>query len=195
MKKLFFCFVVAGATLVSAIVSASPAGAVNYLINNVTYDVQTQFGTFDDLQLTLTAASNVVWGNAKLAYDLASVSLNDLGFPNGIGDWSDSTSRGPYFAFDHYQKIGYGTPANPLWVSSVYFAQKVNFSICCSYPVQVGSDPEFGNSAYGSIGTYATATAVPWEISGSATIFGSITGIGLGIGLNRLKSKISEKEE
>jgi hypothetical protein len=30
---------------------------------------------------------------------------------------------------------------------------------------------------------------VPWDISGSATIFGSITGIGLGIGLKRLKSK------
>jgi hypothetical protein len=38
---------------------------------------------------------------------------------------------------------------------------------------------------------FATAVAVPvpWDISGSGTILGSITGIGLGVGLKRLKSK------
>jgi hypothetical protein len=33
------------------------------------------------------------------------------------------------------------------------------------------------------------AVPVPWDISGSGTILGSITGIGLGVGLKRLKSK------
>ena len=33
------------------------------------------------------------------------------------------------------------------------------------------------------------ATPVPFDISGSGTIIGSITGIGLGVGLKRLKSK------
>jgi hypothetical protein len=30
---------------------------------------------------------------------------------------------------------------------------------------------------------------VPWELDGTATIFGSITGIGIGLGLKRLTSK------
>ena len=34
-----------------------------------------------------------------------------------------------------------------------------------------------------------TATQVPWELDGTATIFGSITGIGIGLGLKRLTSK------
>ena len=34
-----------------------------------------------------------------------------------------------------------------------------------------------------------TATQVPWELDGTATIFGSITGIGIGLGLKLLTSK------
>jgi hypothetical protein len=34
-----------------------------------------------------------------------------------------------------------------------------------------------------------TATQAPWELDGTSTIFGSITGIGLGLGLKRLTSK------
>ena len=33
---------------------------------------------------------------------------------------------------------------------------------------------------------------VPWDLSGSATILGSITGIGLGVGLKRLKTSTSK---
>lgn len=101
MRKSFFGLVVAGATLAGAMSSAGPANAINYVYNNVTYDVTTLTGTFNDLQATLTASNNALWGNPSLSSGLVDVVKGDLGFPNDIaGDFT--RFRGPYFAYDSF---------------------------------------------------------------------------------------------
>ena len=74
---------VAGATLASAIGSASPAGAINYVYNGNTYEVNTYTDTFTNLQSILTATDNAVWGNSTLALGLANVVGSSEGYPNG----------------------------------------------------------------------------------------------------------------
>ncbi len=71
-----------------------------------------------------------------------------------------------------------------------------NYSVAQGFGSAVYQTPNFlffGDNTTSAGGTTQLqsikVTAVPWDISGSATIFGSITGIGLGIGLKRLKSK------
>jgi hypothetical protein len=186
MKKSIFGLVVVGATLASAIGSALPAGAVNYVYNNVTYDVTTHAGSFNDLQATLTALDNALWGNASLSEGLAGVVMGSLGYPNGFNDAAGSTYIeyiGPYFAYNSYDDA----PANYFVVDLYHYAFYPNAS---SYSGTRST--LIGQSDATS--TYAKATAVPWDISGSATILGSITGIGLGVVLRQLKNRKNIKE-
>ena len=167
MKKSIFGLVVAGTTLASAIASALPAGAVVYNYNGSNYNVTTYSGTFDSLQSTLTAADNLIWGNQSLASGFAYTVADSLGLPIGNAGYGPffayklNTSESPLNAFN----------VNAAWLNSVVVDDNL-----------ARRTTEF---------TYATATAVPvpWDISGSATIFGSITGIGLSVGLKQLKSK------
>ena len=101
MRKSVFGLAIAGATLAGAMSSAGPAHAINYVYNNVTYDVTTLTGTFNDLQATLTASNNALWGNSSLSSSLVDVVKGDLGFPNDIaGDFT--RFRGSYFAYDFF---------------------------------------------------------------------------------------------
>lgn len=167
MRKSVFGLAVAGTTLASAISSALPAGAVVYNYNSSNYNVTTYTGTFDSLQSTLTAADNLIWGNQSLASGLAYTVADTLGLP------IDNAGYGPLFAytFNTFLDEFLYANVNAAWLNGGVVD-----------PNLASRTREF---------TYATATAVPvpWDISGSATIFGSITGIGLGVGLKRLQSK------
>jgi hypothetical protein len=156
--------------LTGAIGSAFPAGAITVTSGPYAWDVNTFVGTFDSLQSTLTAASNDVWGESRTATALAGWVGPLLGSPNTR---TNGSPAGPLFAFSVIGPQVYGS-----------WTYNCNGFLC---EEQVPRDT---NETL----TFATATpiAVPWDISGSATIFGSITGIGLGVGLRRLKSKISK---
>ena len=169
-SKSVFALSVAGATLASAIGIASPAGAFNFVYDNVTYDVTTHIGSFTDLQSTLTASNNALWGNQSLSFGLADVVKGALGYPN----YTSSIflrSRGPYFAYDRYDgnfSSGYvGTYVSEGMAGSQIFQNLLPQS----------------NTA-----TYATATAVPEPL----TILGSITATSFLAAFNRIKNKKKE---
>jgi hypothetical protein len=166
MKKSVFALAVTGVTFASALSSVSPAGAINYVYQGNTYDVKTYTGSFNDLQSTLTNSTNSLWGNQSLALGLAIAVGISEGTPNLIGG---TIPVGPGFV--------YGVDENSSTQGVAYSAQ-------------LGGLYEF-KVLPSSSSVFATAqpTAVPWDISGSATIFGSIAGIGLGVGLKRLKSR------
>ena len=107
-SKSVFALSVAGATLASAIGIASPAGAFNFVYDNVTYDVNTYTGSFNDLKSTLTSPNNALWGNGNLSYGLAWVVKGDFGYPNRV-------YGGPYFAYE----FAYG--GDPNVVASYYY--------------------------------------------------------------------------
>jgi hypothetical protein len=202
MKKPVL-FAVAVATLASAISSALPAGAVNYVYNGNTYDVTTLTGTFYGLQPTLTASDNKLWGNATLAQGLANLVGTSLGFG---GPKRVDYPWGPLFA--HAAPVIYTnstlTMINVLGYT--YNADWGHAGITTHAPI--GADLD-GQIFYNS-NTYATAslvgensggsggtdggggTPVPWDISGNSIILGSITGIGLGTGLKQLKKSTSK---
>ena len=163
-SKSVFALSVAGATLASAIGFAPPAGAFNFTYNNVTYDVNTYTGSFNDLQSTLTAPNNALWGNDNLAYGLAGIVKGDFGYPNRV-------YGGPYFVF------GLAFNGNPNVVDSFYYFND-------SGPVTyfTASDKDDATA------TYATATAVPEPL----TILGSITATGFLAAFNRIKNKKAE---
>jgi hypothetical protein len=168
-SKSIFALSFAGATLASAIAFAGPAGAFNFVYDNVTYDVNTYTGSFNDLQSTLTSSDNALWGNPSLAEGLAGVVKGDLGYPNGIG-----LLMGPYFAS-----------------SIVYFPNDslVYGSVFCGKGCFIGSGSTLSVPFLGELQqTYATATAVPEPL----TIFGSITATGFLAAFNRIKNKKKE---
>ena len=165
-SKSVFALSVAGATLASAIGIASPAGAFNFVYDNVTYDVNTYTGSFNDLQSTLTSSNNALWGNYTLANSLALVVKGDLGYPNGIG-----LLMGPYFA------------------SSIVNDSLVYGSVFCGKGCFIGSGSTLSVPFLGELQqTYATATAVPEPL----TILGSITATGFLAAFNRIRNKKEE---
>ena len=172
-SKSVFALSVAGATLASAIGIASPAGAFNFTYNNATYDVNTYTGSFNDLQSTLTAPNNALWGNPSLAVGLAEVVKGDLGYPNSYqtDTYSSGTvylEYGPYFA--HGSSLRNGTN----YIYGVPFG-KESGSLGQIIPAD-------------STITYATATAVPEPL----TILGSITATSFLAAFNRIKNKKKE---
>jgi hypothetical protein len=177
MKKSVFGLVFASATLAGAMGSASPAGAVIYDYNGSSYDVTTHVGSFNALQSTLQSTNNKLWGDALLSSDLANLVGLDLGLPNSeLGppaqEWPGHAGQfGPYFAYSN-ENFGGDDLVWMIGVNEQGFSVSGNFGVLAT-----------------DVRTFATATAVPWDISGSATIIGSITGIGLGVGLKRLTSK------
>lgn len=189
-SKSVFALSVAGATFASAIGFASPAGAVNYVYNNVTYDVTNIRGSFNSLKPILTAADNVLWANASPSFALElAKTVGFLGGGNGnfcFGVDNATCSYGPLYAYD-YRPSDLNEPGDTrVFVMSAFEIWYGGGGF--GYTPQ---DVEREDILYAK----ATVVAVPWELSGSATIFGSITGIALGIGLKRLKGKISKKEE
>ena len=169
-SKSVFALSVAGATLASAISIASPAGAFNFVYDNVTYDVTTHIGSFTDLQSTLTASNNALWGNQSLSFGLADVVKGDLGFPNDIAV-GFTRSRGPYFAYDRYD----GTFTSGYVGTYAYDGP--------------GFATSFNLLPQSNTVTYATATAVPEPL----TILASIAATGFVAAFNRIKN--GNKEE
>ncbi len=113
-SKSVFALSVAGATLASAIGIASPAGAFNFVYDNVTYDVTTHTGSFTDLKSTLTSSNNALWGNPNLAEGLAGVVKGDLGYQPSPYD--GQSVIGPYFAYNSYNN----TPPTDYFVVDAY---------------------------------------------------------------------------
>jgi hypothetical protein len=179
-SKSVFALSIAGATLASAIGITSPAGAFNFVYDNVTYDVNTYTGSFNDLQSTLTAPNNALWGNDNLAYGLAGVVKDDLGYPNtlAVGGNSSFYVRGPFFA--SYYGAGSLYPSNYRIASgATYNLSPCEFcsSFTSSFVVPVDTTI-----------TYATATAVPEPL----TILGSIAATAFVAAFNRIKNKKEE---
>ena len=160
MRKSIFGLVVAGATLAGAIGSALPAGAVNYVYNGNTYDVTTLTGTFYDLQSTLTASDNKLWGNATLAQGLANLVGTSLGFG---GPKRVDYPWGPLFA--HAAPVIYTnstlTMINVLGYT--YNAEGGYVGITTHAPIGVDLN---GQIFYNS-NTYATASLVGENSGGS----------------------------
>jgi hypothetical protein len=157
MRKSLFGLVVAGATLAGAIGSAGPAGAVNYVYDNVTYHVTTISGTWDSVERQVTLESNALLYNDSLASGLANVVGDSLGLPNGIS--------GPLFAY------GLVTAAPD---PALYFLMSYQWTSDPNPSVN-RVDNLFLNLNEGS-NTYATATAVPvpWETDALSVIGSTI---------------------
>ena len=147
---------VAGATFAGAIGSASPAGAINHVFNGNTYDVTTLTGTFDDLATQITATNNALWGNSTLAFGLADLVGGSEGYPNG-----NVLFFGPFFAY----QIEFDQTLNQNMVNSYAFLENINST-------QRPSMRLF------DVGTYATATAVPWETDALPVIGSTILFVG-----------------
>jgi hypothetical protein len=205
MKKLYFGLVFAVATLASAIGSALPACAVNFVYGNVTYDVTTHTGlSFNDLRAIITSPDNALWGanqngygNAGLAKALAGVVKGDLGYPNEINardaDYNSIDIKvGPYFAYGIHFLMFYPTTilSSSYASTSTYYNGQygqlldyVGINYCgmgsnCSIINQMPTDE-----------TYATATVVSDAVPEPLTILGSITATGFMAAFNRIKNK------
>ena len=185
------CIAIAGATLAGTIASASPAGAVVFTYNGLKYDVtKHSFNGNEAFSGTnaLNSPLNALWGNQSLANGLASVVGCQLGGcgVNTTAEKDGHKSAGAYFAYA---------------IQSEHVPGKTNtiLSFASIQPNNSTQLPSIGEveheyNKYNWVNPnrlFATsvAVAVPWDISGSGTILGSITGIGLGVGLKRLKSK------
>ena len=130
---------------------------------------------------------NALWGNQSLANGLASVVGCQLG-----GCYVNSTEingnnwGGVYFAYATQTEHVPGKTNTIVSFASIH----PNNSTALPY---IGTVEHLYNESHHSNPNRWFATAVtvpvPWDISGSGTIFGSMTGIGLGVGLKRLKSK------
>lgn len=182
------CIAIAGATLAGTIASASPAGAVVFTYNGSKYDVTTHSFNGDDAfsgTNALNSPLNALWGNQSLANGLASVVGCQLGGcyvnPTGINgnDWA-----GAYFAYATQTEHVPGKTNTILSLASI----QPNNSTALPYIGEVQHSYNIYNWQNPNR-TFARAVPVPWDISGSGTILGSMTGIGLGVGLKRLKSK------
>ena len=185
------CIAIAGATLAGTMIaSASPAGAVVFTYNGLKYDVTTHSFNGNDAFFgtnALNSPRNALWGNQSLANGLASVvgcpSSGCYVNPTGINgnNWA-----GAYFAYATQTEHVPGKTNSILSLASI----QPNNSTQLPYigEVQHSYNIYHWNNRNRWFAT-AVAVPVPWDISGSGTILGSITGIGLGVGLKRLKSK------
>ena len=172
-SKSVFALSVAGATLASAIGFASPAGAFNFTYDNATYDVNTYTGSFNDLQSTLTAPNNALWGkDFTFAVGLAEVVKGDLGYPNSFNFGNNYLEFGPYFA---YELLPGGTSNH---ISGATFCNNCSGGAAALTPISPADLTQ----------TFATATAVPEPL----TILGSITATGFLAAFNRIKNKKKE---
>lgn len=184
------CIAIAGATLAGTIASASPAGAVVFTYNGSKYDVTTHSFNGDDAfegTNALNSPLNALWGNQSLANGLAEFVGCQLGGcyvnPTGIdgNDWA-----GVYFAYATQTEHVAGKTNTILSFASIQPNDSTKSpsigTVTHSYNIYNWENP---NRTFAR----AVAVPVPWDISGSGTIFGSMTGIGLGVGLKRLKSK------
>jgi len=171
MKKSLFSLAVAGSTLVSVIGSSPAWGDVcpSYWAGNahdgaVAINGQcyswVNTGPLRYVDNVGSFESSAQWGNKTLAQELA----NSIRY--GVFAYSAPYSHYPYDQLDTY--IYTGQP--------YYSAQPYRTTFKAEEP-------------YTFVKQYGTPTPVPWDISGSVTIFGSITGIGLGVGLKRLKNR------
>ncbi|MDB9485067.1 hypothetical protein PN480_09040 [Dolichospermum circinale CS-1225] len=184
------CIAIAGATLAGTIASASPAGAVVFTYNGLKYDVTTHsFNGNDAFSGTnaLNSPLNALWGNQSLANGLASVVGCQLGgcYVNPT-EINGNNWAGAYFAYATQDTNVYASPNTILSLASI----KPNHSDALPYIGEVQHSYNINNWNNPNR-TFARAVAVPvpWDISGSGTILGSMTGIGLGVGLKRLKGK------
>lgn len=174
-SKSVFALSFAGVTLASAIGIASPAGAFNFVYDNVTYDVNTYTGSFNDLQSTLTAPDNALWGkDFTFAAGLAEVVKGDLGYPNSFDIGSRYLEFGPYFAYE----------LSLVNVPSIYIYGATFCNNCESLGGIVGR----ASAPADFTRTFATATAVPEPL----TILGSIAATGFLAAFNRIKNKKEE---
>ena len=176
-SKSVFALSFAGVTLASAIGIASPAGAFNFTYNNATYDVNTYTGSFNDLQSTLTAPNNALWGNPSLAVGLAEVVKGDLGYPNSFDIGSRYLEFGPYFAYELSLVNIPGGTSN--------YTYGATFCNNCS---GLGGTVLTPSAPADLTQTFATATAVPEPL----TILGSITATSFLAAFNRIKNKKKE---
>lgn len=185
------CIAIAGATLAGTMIaSASPAGAVVFTYNGLKYDVTTHSFNGNDAFFgtnALNSPLNALWGNKSLANGLASVvgcpSSGCYVNPTGINgnNWA-----GAYFAYATQTEHVPGKTNSILSLASIQPNNSTQLpyigEVQHSYNIYNWNNP---NRWFAT----AVAVPVPWDISGSGTILGSITGIGLGVGLKRLKSK------
>ncbi|MEA5531375.1 hypothetical protein VB638_17675 [Dolichospermum sp. UHCC 0684] len=185
------CIAIAGATLAGTMIaSASPAGAVVFTYNGLKYDVTTHSFNGNDAFFgtnALNSPRNALWGNQSLANGLASVVGCPLGGcyvnPTGINgnNWA-----GAYFAYATQTEHVPGKTNSILSLASIQPNNSTQLpyigEVQHSYNIYNWNNP---NRWF----AIAIGVPVPWDISGSGTILGSITGIGLGVGLKRLKSK------
>jgi hypothetical protein len=175
VRKSVFGLIVAGATLVSAIVSALPADAINFVYNDIAYNVTTYKGSYDTLRPILTDSKNLLWGNANLSAGLAGVVGSSLGMPNC---WYNQNECGPYFGYEEFVEP---SPFTGVFLS-LYFYHTATF---VGDFVGVSQDWYPVSTVDGL--TYATATAVPEPL----TILGSIAATGFVAAFNRIKNKKS----
>ncbi|WP_148766413.1 hypothetical protein [Dolichospermum sp. UHCC 0315A] len=185
------CIAIAGATLAGTMIaSASPAGAVVFTYNGLKYDVTTHSFNGNDAFFgtnALNSPRNALWGNQSLANGLASVvgcpSSGCYVNPTGINgnNWA-----GAYFAYATQTEHVPGKTNSILSLASIQPNNSTQLpyigEVQHSYNIYNWNNP---NRTF----AIAIGVPVPWDISGSGTILGSITGIGLGVGLKRLKSK------
>jgi hypothetical protein len=114
MRKSFFGLVVAGATLASAIVSASPAFAVRITVNAQDYNVSISTGSYN--QLVSTIKSSAAWGNQNLAQQMSQQT-------SGLFAW-DTFSPFPgatlvdYFSGGSPNNVGATAPNQPYAIAT-----------------------------------------------------------------------------
>jgi hypothetical protein len=167
MRKSVFGLAVAGATLAGAIGSAGPASAVNYVYDDVTYDVTTYTGTWNDLSAILTGPDNVLWQTQSpaLAAGLAGVVKDSEGmFSSNQQGW---ISNGPLFA--HRFNYLNNTLIDIMAYGTVYGGGNVLTTLLLSTSVDRYDSRE-------EVWATAKATAVPWEtdalpVIGSTILF------------------------
>lgn len=186
------CIAIAGATLAGTMIaSASPAGAVVFTYNGLKYDVTTHSFNGNDAFFgtnALNSPLNALWGNKSLANGLASVVGCQLGgcYVNTTAEKDGHKWAGAYFAYATQTEHVPGKTNTILSLASIQPNNSTQLpyigEVQHSYNIYNWNNP---NRWFAT----AVAVPVPWDISGSGTILGSITGIGLGVGLKRLKSK------
>jgi hypothetical protein len=183
MKKPYFGLAVAVATLASAIGSALPACAVNFVYGNVTYDVTTHiFTEWNDLWPIITS-QNALWGDRSgLAEGLAGVVKGDLGYPN-VFYFDPNVKTGPYFVYGIHTLRFY-----PTTISSFSYASTPTY-YQGQYEQLLSFQLNYSDNSMPTGETYATATIVPDAVPEPLTILGSIAATGFMAVFNRIKNK------
>jgi hypothetical protein len=161
MRKSVFGLVVAGATLAGAIGSAGSASGITISISGQEYSYFI-LNTAFSVPPGSPKNTEIILHGATWGNDLLAAKLAELTSYDSV-----------FFPVDEYTdcclNVGYkyiGGYENhyPQWTGKSW------------HPVE-------------KVLNYGIVQPVPWDLDGSATIFGSIAGIGLGVGLRRLKNE------